>query len=291
MTTIRLNKLGGQWQHINYAMSLSNTRIYRLCNSANKAAAISVGFWDRACDLFRPEKKAHVLAAVWDFIHSADNNGSGNEETLLPEKARKAFLRLKDLSDKPGVFVAELEITKREYGQYVLQAVFRINNEMVGNTPHYFTDEMEMKSWISNNPFIKAEKCYDNNELTKQILESAVRNGIGLRNIHLENVNLRGANLQGANLQRARLQSADLREAKLQKARLRGAHLQGTRLQGANLQGADLRGASLGGPLLQGTRLGRARMKGSTYNGEPLTRENISRFLTDAINTDMIDWS
>ncbi|KAB3084855.1 hypothetical protein F9222_24780 [Escherichia coli] len=286
MTTIRLNKLSEQWKHINYVMSLSNTRINRLCNSTNKEEAISVGFWDRFCDLFRPEKKAHVLATVWDFIHAADNNASGNEETLLPEKAIKAFRRLKDLSDKPDAFVAELEMTKQEQDQYGLWADFRINNETVGRTKHSFTDETEMKNWISNNTFIRTEKSSNNNELTKQILESAVRNGIGLYNIRLENVNLRGANLRRANLWGANLQGADLRGADL-----RGANLWGTLLRGADLQGVNLQGTDLQGVCLQGAKLARAKMKGTTFHIVPLATRNITQFLTGAVNTDMVDWS
>ncbi|KAB3085049.1 hypothetical protein F9222_24565 [Escherichia coli] len=169
MTTINLNQLKTEWRNINYAMSLSDARIKRLCNSTNKEDAISVGFWDRFCDLFRPEKKAEVLEAVWNFIHSADNSAPGNEETL-PEKAIKAFLCLKGLSNEPDTFVTKLEMTTQEQGRYVLQAVFRINNEMVGNITHEFTNKNMMENWISNNQLDPVHKL--------KMLESVTRNGI-----------------------------------------------------------------------------------------------------------------
>ncbi|KAB3084724.1 hypothetical protein F9222_24920 [Escherichia coli] len=299
MTTIHLNKLSGQWQSTNYAMSLSKSRIIRLCYT-NKEEAISVGFWDRFCDLFRPEKKARVLAAVWDFIHAADNNVSGKMGTLLPENAIKTFLLLKDLSDKPDAFVAELKMITQEQGRYYLLANFRINNNMLCHVPFSFTNEAEMGNWIRSNTFIRTEKCNDNNELTKQILEIAVQNGINLRKINLEKAILRQINLISAKLPNANLRNADLRyndlrsanlqDADLQDADLRDADLRDADLQNADLRNADLRGAKLDGiKNLQGFYLKGAKMKGATYNGKPLTSENIKAYFPDAI-PQFINW-
>ncbi len=72
MTTIRairLNLLRDEWQ--NKVMNLNDTQIHRLWNSTREEAT-ALKFWDRFCDLFRPEKKADVLAAAWDFIHMED---------------------------------------------------------------------------------------------------------------------------------------------------------------------------------------------------------------------------
>ncbi|KAB3086143.1 hypothetical protein F9222_22860 [Escherichia coli] len=278
MTTINLNQLKQEWQNINYAMSLSDARIKRLCNSTNKEDAISVGFWDRFCDLFRPEKKANVLEAVWNLIHSADNNAPENEETLppkkaetfLPEKAKtipldktiNVFLRLKRLSNKPDTFVTELEITKQGQDQYDLRAVFKINNEIVGDKTHRFEKPNTMKSWIGNNQFIRNEnKDSDNNELTQQILKSAIENNIDLHNISLTGVDLTGANLTGANLTKTNLMKANLEKVVLTKT-----------------------------TNLTKTELAAAKMSKATYDNVELTKENIERYLSDAINPGVVMW-
>ena len=311
MTTINLNQLKTEWRDINYAMSLSNARIKRLCNSTNKDDAISVGFWDRFCDLFRPEKKADVLATVWDLIHSADNNAPGNEETLPPKKAEplppekaetflpekvetipldktiNVFLRLKRLSNKPDTFVTELKITKQGQDQYDLRAVFKINNEIVGDKTHRFENTETMKSWIGNNQFIRNEnKDSDNNELTQQILKSAIENNIDLHNISLTGVDLTGANLIGIDLTGANLTGADLSRADLTGANLTGANLTKTNLMKAKLEKVVLTSTTK----LIKTELAAAKMSKATYDNVELTKENIEKYLSDAINPGIVMW-
>ena len=67
----------------------------------------------------------------------------------------------------------------------------------------------------------------------KELVEKAVRDGIGLNYANLKHANLKHANLEDANLE-----DADLRYADLEDANLRGADLRYADLEGANFEGA-----------------------------------------------------
>ena len=305
MTTIHLNQSDEKWRDKTCTRNSSVPRIKRLCNKTNKDDEISLGFWDRFGDLFHPEKKADVLAAVWDFMYTADAaDAADNDLILLPENKEnkiRAFLRLKELSDKPESFITELNMTEKGQTGCTLRIDFRIKNEPVGNTEHSFANSDKMKTRTGDNQLINNDND-NNNKLIRQILESAVRNGIDLHDISLENTSLAGprleharlrnarlahislvqailyqADLQGADLRYADLQGADLRHADLQRADLRYADL-----QGADLRYADLRRADLGGVNnLHGPQLTFARMKEAMYNNVPLTPGNIGTYFPD----------
>ena len=152
MTTIHLNQSDEKWRDKTCTMNPSIPRIKRLCNNTNKDDEISLGFWDRFCDLFCPEKKADVLAAVWDFMYTAD--AVDNDPILLPENKIRAFLRLKELSDKPESFITELNMTEKGQAGCTLWINFRIKNEPVGNTEHSFTNSDKLKTKTGNNQLI-----------------------------------------------------------------------------------------------------------------------------------------
>ncbi|KAB3084385.1 hypothetical protein F9222_25340 [Escherichia coli] len=310
MTTIHLNQSDEKWRDKTCTMNPSVPGIKRLCNNTNKDDEISLGFWDRFCDLFRPEKKADVLAAVWDFMYTAD--AADNDPILLPENKEKkirAFLRLKELSDKPESFITELNMTEKGQAGCTLRIDFRIKNEPIGNTEHSFTNSDKMKTRTGDNQLINNNND-NNNKLIQQILESAVRNGIDLHDISLENVSLAGPSLEHARLRNARLahislvqavlyqadlrhadlRNADLRNADLRHADLRNADLRHADLQGADLRYADLRRADLGGVNnLHGPQLTFARMKEAMYNNVPLTPGNIGTYFPDVF-PQFISW-
>ncbi len=301
MTTIHLNQSDEKWRDKTCTMNLNVSWIKRLCNSTNKDDEISLEFWGRFCGLFHPEKKDDVLTAVWDFMYAADNG-----PILLLEHKIKAFLRLKELSDKPESFITELNMAEKGQTTCVLRVDFRIKNEPVGNTEYNITNSDKMKTTTGDNQFIKN----NNNELIRKILESAVRNGIDLHDIGLENASLAGSRLESARLRNARLahislvlavlyqadmQGVDLRHADLRHADLRHADLRYADLRHADLRYADLRYADLryadlgGGNNLHGSQLVFARMKGAMYNNVPLIPENIGAYFPGVI-PQFISW-
>ncbi|HAJ7145491.1 TPA: hypothetical protein HNO27_24585 [Escherichia coli] len=309
MTTIHLNQSDEKWSDKTCTMNPSVPRIKRLCNNTNKDDEISLGFWDRFCDLFRLEKKADALAAVWDFRYTAD--AADNDSILLPENKEnkiRALLRLKELSDKPESFITELNMTEKGPAGCTLRIDFKIKNEPVGNTEHSFTNSDTMKTRNGDNQLINNND--NNNKLIRQILESAVRNGIDLHDISLENISLAGPRLEHARLRNARLahislvqavlyhadlrhadlRHADLRYADLRHADLRHADLRHADLRHADLRYADLRRADLGGVNnLHGPQLTFARMKAAMYNNVPLTHGNIGTYFPDVF-PQFISW-
>lgn len=282
MTTIHLNQSDEKWRDKTCTRNPSVPRIKRLCNKTNKDDEISLGFWDRFGDLFHPEKKADVLAAVWDFMYTAD--AADNDLILLPEDKEnkiRAFLRLKELSDKPESFITELNMTEKGQTGCTLRIDFRIKNEPVGNTEHSFANSDKMKTRTGDNQLINNDND-NNNKLIRQILESAVRNGIDLHDISLENASLAGPRLEHARLRNARLAHISLVQAILYQADLQGADLRYADLQGADLRYADMRRADLGGVNnLHGPQLTFARMKEAMYNNVPLTPGNIGTYFPD----------
>jgi len=77
----------------------------------------------------------------------------------------------------------------------------------------------------------------------RECVESAVRNGVSLRNANLRNVNLHNADVCGGDLRGADLCGADLRNVNFGGADLRGANLHRANLCGADMSDADLCGA------------------------------------------------
>ncbi|EJP7814216.1 pentapeptide repeat-containing protein [Escherichia coli] len=189
-----------------------------------------------------------------------------------------------------------------------LRIDFKIKNEPVGNTEHSFTNSDTMKTRNGDNQLINNND--NNNKLIRQILESAVRNGIDLHDISLENISLAGPRLEHARLRNARLahislvqavlyhadlrhadlRHADLRYADLRHADLRHADLRHADLRHADLRYADLRRADLGGVNnLHGPQLTFARMKAAMYNNVPLTHGNIGTYFPDVF-PQFISW-
>ena len=87
----------------------------------------------------------------------------------------------------------------------------------------------------------------DENLAIRELVESAVKDGVDLAYAYLRGADLRGAFLKGAYLRGAYLRGAYLEGAYLRGADLRGADLRFGYLKGADLRGADLRGADFEG--------------------------------------------
>ena len=111
---------------------------------------------------------------------------------------------------------------------------------------------------------------YENAEVDnlRELVETAVRNGVNLRGANLICADLREANLREANLRKVDLRGANLRGASLscadfREADLRGANLRETNLREADLRGADLRGANLREANFQWVDLRRADLSGT----------------------------
>ncbi|AUG85443.1 putative pentapeptide repeat protein [Ralstonia phage RsoP1IDN] len=103
-------------------------------------------------------------------------------------------------------------------------------------------------------------------DLRVQVVEQAVKRGVGLRS-----ADLRHAYLRDAALRDAYLRYADLRGADLDGADLRGADLGYADLRGANLRGADLRHAYLRDAYLGGANLSDADLDGANLTGADLS--------------------
>ncbi|ELS5707887.1 hypothetical protein R5P42_004906, partial [Escherichia coli] len=61
------------------SVTLNESRIGRML-SGNHDEAVYMGFWDKFCDLFRPEKKKDVMESVWTLLHpKSEANGESPE--------------------------------------------------------------------------------------------------------------------------------------------------------------------------------------------------------------------
>ncbi|EEW3159101.1 hypothetical protein ID263_004916, partial [Escherichia coli] len=69
------------------SVKLNESRIGRM-SGANHDEAVYMGFWDKFCDLFRPEKKKDVLESVWALLHP---KSEGND--VPPEPGSRDELR------------------------------------------------------------------------------------------------------------------------------------------------------------------------------------------------------
>ncbi|MED9349830.1 pentapeptide repeat-containing protein, partial [Escherichia marmotae] len=68
----------------------------------NHDEAVYMGFWDKFCDLFRPEKKKDVLEAVWTFLQQKnEENGESPEPGSREELScmLSAFRKLRSFAD------------------------------------------------------------------------------------------------------------------------------------------------------------------------------------------------
>ena len=97
--------------------------------------------------------------------------------------------------------------------------------------------EMEIRNWITQEIIYSAEA-----ESMRELVETAVKKGINLKEANLAQANLKGATLERANLKGANLEGATLWGANLKEANLKGANLWGANLKGATLWGANLQG-------------------------------------------------
>ncbi|MED9356541.1 hypothetical protein RCN48_00865, partial [Escherichia marmotae] len=48
--------------------------------SGNHDAAVCTSFWDKFCNLFRPEKKRDVQESVWALLHPKNEENGGSPE-------------------------------------------------------------------------------------------------------------------------------------------------------------------------------------------------------------------
>ena len=100
----------------------------------------------------------------------------------------------------------------------------------------------------------------------REVLEEALRLGVGLVSADLEGINCPNAKLQGINLMFANMKMAnfggsDLSEAKLNYITGVGVLLDDADLRNANLTGANIRRANIDGAMMRGAILKEINMK------------------------------
>lgn len=193
-----------------------------------------MALWDEICDLFRLEKKADALAALWNVIHPENNNGTAPEWGLSDEVA--TFHRTS------GVF-ARLTAMCDDAAGRTSRSVIRTG------------DRLHVTFCLGNRPVMVYLFSPRRDENGRADLRGVNFAGDDLHGADLSRAKLNGAHLfrsdlSGADLFMADLSGADLFRADLRRADLRFANLSYADLQGADLRGADLHGAKLiGAPL------------------------------------------
>ena len=99
--------------------------------------------------------------------------------------------------------------------------------------------KIEIKNRWTGSVLFEYEK---ENNILRDTVEEAIKEGADLEGADLEGANLIEANLEGANLKGANLEGANLKRVNLA-ANLAIANLERADLEGANLKGAYLKGA------------------------------------------------
>ena len=225
-------------------ITLSDERVIKLL-SEDKSGALYMGPWDKLRDRFRPEKKADVLAALWDFMHPQDAPAmaGASEQVATYNRASEAFNRLASL--------CETKVTPRRtvlVDGVTVQVTFSLGEQKVAL--YQFTAAPSFSG--SGGPDLRVAD-----------LTGADFGESDLSRADLSWADLSGAHLSGANLAEAILAGADLTVATLTGATLTGADLRWADLSWANLTGADLSKARLSGTDLRRTNLMKANLLGA----------------------------
>jgi len=175
-------------------------------------------------------------------------------ETSTTESLKKYLETVKGIRKKTKLAI-EAELRKRQGQSNKTPKSF----EFTGKTKGVNT-KREIKS-RSGKVLYSAEV-----KNIKELLMSAIKSGVSLRNVDLSSVDLSGVDLSGVDLS-----GAGLYNAKLSGANLRNANLSGVWLQDANLSRANLRDAKLSGAYLSGAKLVSTNLQGVDLSGVDLS--------------------
>ncbi|MFP2428842.1 pentapeptide repeat-containing protein [Enterobacter ludwigii] len=206
-----------------YSLNLSADRATGFLEG-NRTKALHMGLWDKICDLFRLDRKALALEALWNIMYPENNGGAAPEtgegngvsdEVKNFNRGAATFARLADLCDDVG-------------------------NRTVGKKVSLTGDVLVVTFSLGDRPVMR----YRINPQRDNDGRMDLR-GINFPRADLREVNLRRADLYKANLWLADLGGADLREVNLRRADLYKANLWLANLDGADLDGADLDGATM----------------------------------------------
>ena len=149
--------------------------------------------------------------------------------------------------------------------------------------------KIEIKNRWTGSVLFEYEK---ENNILRDTVEEAIKEGADLEGADLEGANLREANLEGANLKGANLRGANLAIANLEGAFLRGANLEGANLKRVNLAAANLAIANLEGADLEGAFLKGADLEGAYIylNVNEIDAKNVIKNFEEKNNIKITEW-
>ena len=149
--------------------------------------------------------------------------------------------------------------------------------------------KIEIKNRWTGSVLFEYEK---ENNILRDTVEEAIKEGADLEGADLEGANLIEANLEGANLKGANLRGANLAIANLEGAFLRGANLEGANLKRVNLAAANLAIANLEGADLEGAFLKGADLEGAYIylNVNEIDAKNVIKNFEEKNNIKITEW-
>ena len=159
--------------------------------------------------------------------------------------------------------------------------------------------KIEIKNRWTGSVLFEYEK---ENNILRDTVEEAIKEGADLEGADLEGANLieanlEGADLEGANLREANLEGANLKRVNLAAANLEGAFLRGANLEGANLKRVNLAAANLAIANLEGADLEGAFLKGADLEGayiylnvNEIDAKNVIKNFEEKNNIKITEW-